>query len=176
MNLHELGYQAALVDMGFVKQAALPAALPFLGKAVSAGKGLLAGAKNFFTGAGSAAKAPIPKSPFPVSPGAAKPPMGKVVSPPTPKGPTPARGSAATPPPGAAGSAGATTPPPGAAGSGGAPTPPPKPGLLQNIRNKPVRSTLMAGAGGGGLGYVMGAGSQPPSQPNQLYGPGMGYQ
>lgn len=55
-----------------------------------------------------------------------------------------------------------------------------KPGLLTRIRNNPVKSVALTGAGVGGVGYMMGAGAPLPSQPMQQYDPQqqmmMGYQ
>jgi hypothetical protein len=45
-----------------------------------------------------------------------------------------------------------------------------KPGLLTRIRNNPIKSVALAGAGLGTTGYVMGMGSPPPGQPMQEYG------
>lgn len=64
---------------------------------------------------------------------------------------------------------GATPPAQGAAGAP-APEPPKGGGMLGFMRKSPLMGAGVAGLGAGGLGYVMGAGSQPPGMPQQQYG------
>jgi hypothetical protein len=183
MPFKQAGYQAALVDMGLIKEAGL----------ASGAKTVASKVKGFFS-----RKAPVPMGGQHYRPpiegvadnaganifrsemNAANPIQGLKN---TPLPPPPAA-AAATPPPGLGFTPASASAPEavGATGAAGAPgtAATKKPGLLTRIRNNPVKSVALAGAGMGGVGYVMGSGAPPPGQPMQQYDPQMqmqaGYQ
>jgi len=217
MPFKQAGYQAALADMGLIKEAVSLAPLKAVGSKV---KGLFsrapkkapvpmagqnyspavsgmaddAGANAFRADLNAANPAQSPllqnvnfeSAAIPrttpqgtvnnirglknnAAPPAAPPSSGQGFTPSTANAPP---GSAAAPP--GQGFTPAAANVPAEAGAAA------KPGLLARIRNNPLKSTALAGAGLGGVGYVMGAGAPPPGQPMQQYDPQMqmqaGYQ
>lgn len=172
MNFTQIGYQSALVDLGIVKESAATAAAAapvkgLLSRAGTAIKGLFtrtpAPEKFEVLGATRAGDRAMDRAGAGLKPRKARAtPMAqgyesierdiikksrKPVAPPAPKNPVAPEAPAMTPPQNEA------------AG-----------GLLAKIRRNPVKSVGIAGAGAGGLGYVMGQGAQKQEQPMQQYG------
>jgi len=169
MNFTQIGYQSALIDLGIIKESAAVAAAAapvkgILSRAANKVKGLFtrtpAPEKFEVLGATRAGDRAMDRAGAGLTPRKNPTAQGyesaerdimkksrKPVAPPAPKNPVAPEAPAMTPPQNEA------------AG-----------GLLAKIRRNPVKSVGIAGAGAGGLGYVMGQGAQQQEQPMQQYG------
>ena len=153
MNFTELGYQTVLVDLGVMKVAGVGSKImdwgrKLLSKApVKAGPGPSAMAGVERAAAGIKPRGPVGRKANNLADDVFAGKAPKTVAPPAPKNPVAPEAPAMTPPQNEA------------AG-----------GLLAKIRRNPVKSVGIAGAGAGGLGYVMGQGAQQQEQPMQQYG------
>jgi len=174
MNFTQIGYQSALIDLGIVKEAAIPGGR-IISRVANRVKGVFTrspkqllpmGGHNpgpmihGLPGDESAVKALRSEfnaaQPFVEAPKTLKGPKvdrSKIPDPPAPIVPPAPKNPVAPEAP-------AMTPPQNEAAGG----------LLAKIRRNPVKSVGIAGAGAGGLGYVMGQGAQQQKQPMQQYG------